>query len=181
MSEKNVESFDAFFAARAAPLVRVLFLRTGDMTRAQDCVQEAFVRAWLRWDALERGASPEAWVRRVAWNLAVSQWRSKLRELTRAGFMFRDQGSDAVDPPPVAEVLAVREAVRVLPGRYQTAIVLHYFENMSVEEIADMTHQPVGTVKSNLFRARAALRLALSEDSPDDVILPVQRTSNGTA
>ncbi|WP_216658507.1 sigma factor [Nocardioides sp. zg-1230] len=61
----NSGSFDAFYAARAPRLVRNIYLRTGDATRAEDCVQEAFVRAWRRWDRLEND-DPVGWVTTVA-------------------------------------------------------------------------------------------------------------------
>jgi RNA polymerase sigma-70 factor, ECF subfamily len=175
----DVEGFDAFYAARAAPLVRALYLRTGDLSRSQDCVQEAFTRAWLRWDALEAGPGPAAWVRTVAWNLAVSQWRSKTREIARSRRLFALEGrSETSPPPPIAEVVALREALRGLPDAHQTAVVLHYFVDMSVQEIANMTGRPTGTVKSDLSRARLALREALAED---EVESPMRRTSRGHA
>jgi len=161
------DDFDAFYAARAATLVRLLYLRTGDLTRAQDCVQEAFTQAWLKWSTLEAGPDPVAWVRTVAWNLAVNDWRSRRRERARDERMGYGVGSEAGNGVPVAEALAVREALRHPPGHQQTAIVLHYFEDLSIPEIAAMTGTPVGTIKSSLHRARISLRHQLEDNDPD--------------
>ena len=157
------DDFDAFYAARAAPLARALFLRTGDLTRAQDCTQEAFMRAWLKWSSIESGADPVGWVRTVAWNLAVNDWRRRRRERVRdAGIQPLQTRTDAAH---MAEVLTLRAALAQLPESQQTAIVLHYFEDMSIPDISTMTGIPAGTIKSSLHRARAALRAQLADQT----------------
>ena len=175
MSSGAADEFDAFYGARAPTLVRMIYLRTGDLTRAQDCVQEAFTRAWLKWPTLQSGPDPVAWVRTVAWNLAVTDWRSRRR--ARA----RDEGwrvEGAAQPLPIAEVVAVREALQDLPAHQQAAIILHYFEDLSIAEISAMTGKPTGTIKSNLHRARLALRAQL-DDTTDPV--PDTTTKAGTS
>jgi RNA polymerase sigma-70 factor (ECF subfamily) len=67
--------FDAFYAATAASLVRQLHAFTGDLAEAQDCVQEAYARAWQRWSVVSGYDVPAAWVRQVACRLATSRFR----------------------------------------------------------------------------------------------------------
>ncbi len=67
--------FDEFYQASFPRLVGQLSAMTGSLAEAQDCVQEAFVRAWLHRSSLSTVGSPDAWVRTVAWRLAVSRWR----------------------------------------------------------------------------------------------------------
>ena len=67
--------FEDFYAAAAARIVRHALALTADMAEAEDVAQEAFARAWQRWPSVSRCDSPEAWVRRVATNLAISRWR----------------------------------------------------------------------------------------------------------
>ena len=69
------ESFDAFYAASFGRLVGQIYAMCGSVTEAQDCVQEAFIRAWDRRRTLDVDQAPEAWVRTVAYRLAVSRWR----------------------------------------------------------------------------------------------------------
>src|SRR5215469_15080635 len=95
-------SFDEFYANAASRVVRHAFALTGDPAEAQDIAQEAFARAWQRWPAVSRCDSPEAWVRRVATNLAVSRWR-KLRVARSAGaYRTAEQHSPEIGPDTVA-------------------------------------------------------------------------------
>jgi RNA polymerase sigma-70 factor, ECF subfamily len=74
--ESAATDFDAIYAATAPRLVGQLYLLIGDLSEAQDCVQEAFARAWLRWDSLTDGrGDPVGWVKTTAYRLAVSHWR----------------------------------------------------------------------------------------------------------
>ncbi|GAA4915972.1 hypothetical protein GCM10023237_40350 [Streptomyces coeruleoprunus] len=67
--------FDEFYTATARRLVAAVYAATGDLTEAEDAVQEAYARAWQRWDRLTREGDPTAWVRTVALRLAISSWR----------------------------------------------------------------------------------------------------------
>ncbi len=84
----DAAEFDAFFTGSARRLVGQLTLLIGDHAEAQDCVQEAFVRAWNHRHSLSRDGHPEAWVRTTARRLAVSRWRrvaAGLRAYARKG------------------------------------------------------------------------------------------------
>ena len=74
-SETGADSFGAFYGAAAVRVVRHCYALTGSLADAQDIAQEAFARAWQRWASVSRCDSPEAWVRKVATNLAVGSWR----------------------------------------------------------------------------------------------------------
>ena len=152
-------AFDAFYADAAPRLVRQLHAMTGDLGEAQDCVQEACARAWQRWDRLCTYDAPDAWVRTVAWRLAVSRFRrvrSSSRALARQGL-----------PPDVPELspdhVALVAALRTLPAQQRRALVLHHVADLSVQQIADETGVPTGTVKARLSRGRAALAAVLSD------------------
>jgi RNA polymerase sigma-70 factor (ECF subfamily) len=159
-SESAVADFDAVYAATAPRLVGQLYLLTGDLAEAQDCVQEAFARAWLRWDTLTDGrGDPVGWVKTVAYRLAVSHWRhwkSGLKALRRHG-----APADAPGPSPDAVVL--REALAKLPKSQRIALVLHHLHDMRVEDVARELRVPPGTVKARLSRGRAALAVLLAD------------------
>jgi RNA polymerase sigma-70 factor, ECF subfamily len=154
----NSGSFDAFYAARAPKLVRNIYLRTGDATRAEDCVQEAFVRAWRRWDRLESD-DPVGWVTAVAWRLAIRDWRRTLREAAaRVGLDARPR--EHIRPPD--ELIHLHHALGKLTPAQRDVLVLHYLDDMPVRDVSMLLRMPEGTVKSHLSRGRVALREALA-------------------
>ena len=152
-------SFEEFYAATVDRLLGHLFLVTGDLHAAEEIVQEAFTRASMRWSRLRDYDVPEAWVRRVAMNLAADRARS-LRRQTRA--MVR-LGPPSAVPAVSVETLALVQALGSLPVRQRQAIVLHYLADLPVAEIAQALAVPRGTVKSLLARGRRALAAKLGE------------------
>lgn len=155
--------FDAFYLEAAPRLVRQLHAMTGDLGEAQDCVQEAFARAWQRWDRLTGYDAPDAWVRSVAWRLAVSRFR---RARTGARALLR-QGVPADTPDLSPDHVALVAALRTLPADQRRAIVLHHLADLPVQRVAEETGVPVGTVKARLSRGRAALAVQLA-DQPQE-------------
>jgi DNA-directed RNA polymerase specialized sigma24 family protein len=76
-SDVHVMGFEAFVAARGAALVRFAILLTGDDHRAEDLVQEALAKAYLRWSRIRRADDPEVYVRRLVLNGSRSWWRRR--------------------------------------------------------------------------------------------------------
>jgi RNA polymerase sigma-70 factor (ECF subfamily) len=150
----DADEFDDFYGATVDRLTGQLYAMTGDLAEAQDVVQEAFVRAWQRRRSLSSAEHPEAWVRTVAWRLAVSRWR-RMRNSLAAG---RRQAAQAGQQrPPSVDSMALVAALRQIPETQRVAIVLHHLCDMSVDQVAIETGVPVGTVKARLARGRAAL------------------------
>jgi DNA-directed RNA polymerase specialized sigma24 family protein len=77
------DDFDAFYNATSRRLLHQIYAMTGNLADAQDCMQEAFARAWQHWQQVRRADDPAAWVRTVAWRIAASRWR-KARNGVRA-------------------------------------------------------------------------------------------------
>jgi RNA polymerase sigma-70 factor, ECF subfamily len=150
--------FADFYAATFHGLCLQLFVYTGDLSTAQDVVQEAFCRALPRWSTLSTYDDPAAWVRKVAWNLATSRWR-QLRKFAGLGHV-RDQVVEA----PGVERIDLMNALATLPPRQRQAVVLHYLADASIAEIAVITGTAEGTIKSWLHRARANLAGQLTRD-----------------
>ena len=163
-SASREDDFDAFYAASAPRLVRQLHAMTGDLLEAQDCVQEAYARAWQRWAKVSGYDAPDAWVRQVAWRLAVSRFR---RARVGRG-LLRRQGPPPDVPALSPDHVAVVEALKTLPEPQRRAIVLHHLGDLSVAQVAEETGCPEGTVKARLSRGRAALAELLRDDLPED-------------
>jgi RNA polymerase sigma-70 factor (ECF subfamily) len=151
--------FDAFYRAHYSDLVAMAYALGGrDLAEAQDLVQEAFCRAWRRWDAVSRYDKPVAWVRRVTTNLATSRWR-RLRTARTHLRLERSVDVPGLEPDHVALVTALR----TLPAAQRRALILHYVVDLPVDEVAADIGVPPGTVKSWLHRGRTALAALLAD------------------
>jgi RNA polymerase sigma-70 factor, ECF subfamily len=144
--------FDELYAAKFDVIRSQLYAYLGDRTEAQDLVQEAFCRAYTRWNRIRKYDDPYAWVRRVAWNLATSRLR---RQKTSAAFLLRQREVHQEGPSP--DRVALVGALAKIPAQMRKALVLHYLGQLSVAEIAAQEDVPEGTVKSWLSRGRSAL------------------------
>nr|WP_239126429.1 sigma-70 family RNA polymerase sigma factor [Asanoa siamensis] len=155
----RTDTFDAFYAANFDRLVLQLYAYTADVSAAQDAVQEAFSRAWARWDRVAGYDEPAAWVRRVAMNVATNRWRRVQAARAHARF----HRAESV-PPPSPDRAALARALRALPPRQRRAIVLFHIADLSIGEIAAQEGVPDGTVKAWLHRGRAALATLLTDE-----------------
>lgn len=147
--------FDAFYLEARQRVLRCVFLLTGDLGEAQDATQEAFVRAWQRWEAIGSYEEPESWVRTVACRIAVSRWRGLMRRA--AALRLLKAGSARMAGEPSPERLDIVAALRALPDGQRLALVLHYFAGLPIAQIALQTGVAEGTVKARLSRGRKAL------------------------
>jgi RNA polymerase sigma-70 factor (ECF subfamily) len=154
------QEFDALYDASFRRLTAQLYALIGDLDEAQDCVQEAFVRAWSHRRALQRSQHPEAWVRRTAYRLAVSRWRRATRARRAPD---RAVAPKATAPGPDETHVAVVTALGRLPEDQRLALVLHHLADLPVAEVAREVGAPEGTVKARLSRDRAALASLLDE------------------
>ena len=152
MDSPRLDDFSEFYAAHFHSLTIQLFAHTGDLTEAQDVVQEAFCRALARWSRLVTYEDPIAWVRRVAWNLATSRWRR-----VRTAVAFARRQREEVVPEPSPDRVTLVAALSRLPDRQRHAVVLHYLADLPVTTIAVELGVAEGTVKSWLHRARTTL------------------------
>lgn len=155
----QARDFEGFYAENFRVLTTQLYAYCGNLTDAQDVVQEACLRALARWPQLSLYEDPVGWVRRVAWNLATSQWRKarRISEWTRA----EDQtGQNMAEPTP--DRVDLVSALAKLPAPQRQAVVMHYLGDLTVSEIAEISEVPAGTVKSWMARARSVLSEQLS-------------------
>lgn len=155
----DAAEFDEFYTGTAHRVVRQVFLMTGDLAEAEDVVHEAYERAWLRWDSVRAADSPEAWVRTVARRLAISRWRRARNAVTA----WRRHGGPEDRPGLGPEHVDLVEALRQLPDKQRTAIVLHHLADLPVDQVAAETGASVSAVKAQLSRGRATLATLLRD------------------
>ena len=154
-------SFTDLYASSFARLVGQVTVVTADRWAAEEAVQEAFGRLWKRWESLSVYDRPEAWVRRVAINIAISRWRH-LRRFRALGSSSRTARED-----DLVTRHDMQTALRTLPVNHRHALLLHHVVGLSVSEVAEEMGVPKGTVKSWLYRGREALQRSLGvEEAP---------------
>lgn len=155
----TVEEFEEFYAQTVRRLTGQLSVMVGDPYEAQDVVQEAFVRGWRRRRQLEREGQPEAWIRTVAWRLAVSRWRFR----RRSAEAWKRNGTPPHVEGPGPEQVTLVEALRGLPAQQRRVMTLYYLCDLAVEQIAGETGLSASTVRTHLSRGRSALALRLQD------------------
>jgi RNA polymerase sigma-70 factor (sigma-E family) len=160
------DSFDAFVAARTHTLLRSAYLLTGDQQLAEDLVQSALAKAYLRWSRLVSRGDPEPYVRTVLYREHVSWWRRRrVREVLSAEppEPARSPARDFTDD--VAQADALARALLQLPPRQRAVVILRYFEDRTEGEVADLLGCSVGTVRSHNARGLARLRQVVPDRS----------------
>lgn len=157
----NEEFVREVYQASYRRLVLQLVGTCGDLSTAEEVVQEAFVRAIARGAVFRRADNPEAWLRKVAVNLARSRWR---RMKTFTGLMPRLAESTS-SPGLSPDHVTLMAALARLPHTQREAITMHHLADLPVHEIAAALGVPPGTVKARLSRGRAALAELLFDGS----------------
>jgi RNA polymerase sigma-70 factor (ECF subfamily) len=150
-----------FFRAEFPGVLRTVFLILHDRGRSEDVTQEAFIQLLTQWKKVSRYERPDAWVRRVAIRQAV---RMMKRDRTRSEL----ERADAVAPEPDLPDVDLARAVQRLPAMQRVAVVLFYFEDRPVAEIADILDISDGSVKVHLHRARQRLAALLEGEVDRD-------------
>lgn len=158
----QAEDLRGLYAASYTRLVSAVGAVCGDRHEAEEAVQEAFVRLMGSWTKVARYDDPEAWVRKVALRQVSNRRRKALNGLKAA---LRHGPEPDVPEPSAAEVDAER-ALAALSEQQRAVVVLHRL-GLDIDAIASQLGVPVGTVKSRLARARAALAPMLREDPRD--------------
>lgn len=163
MAVKDQEpEFASLYAAEFTRVSRAVFLILHDWQRAEDITQDAFIQLYSHWGRVSRYERPGAWVRRVAIRLAI---RHQNRERIRA-VIERNAEPPAVPEPADVDLL---RSMRRLPPAYRAALVLHYYEDWPVTEVASILGWTVPATKVKLLRARRRLGRLLKEEVAEDV------------
>lgn len=163
MTDDVDADFEHLYHEEYPAIAREAYLLLGNGDAASDVAQEAFMRAYERWDKISGYDRPGAWVRRVAIRLATRTLRRQETLKRILGRLVRSGGAGNTGPLDLDVVGAVRE----LPPSQRAAVVLHYFDGLPVTEVAEAMSCTDGTVKRHLYRARSRLRELLGEEAED--------------
>ncbi len=160
MRDGSEKEYIEYVTARIPALRRLAFLLAGDDHRADDLVQQTITTLFLKWRRASAAQHLDAYVRTMLVRSFVDERRLSWSRVR----LFRH----APEPPPlepgaVEERLVVRAALARLPRRQQAVLVLRFFYDLPVDEVAATLGCTSGTVKSHTSRGLAALRRLLGE------------------
>jgi RNA polymerase sigma-70 factor (sigma-E family) len=162
----------AVFSEHYGGFCRLATLLLGDGAAAEEVVQEAFLRTFSSWWRLRQPDRAQWYVRAAVVNLCRSRLRRRGTEETGNRASWSDQVERTDDA--LEDGLVVLAAVQNLPRRQRETVILRYYQDLSERDVAAVLGCSIGTVKSQLSRARASLALALAAppteedaDAPD--------------
>jgi RNA polymerase sigma factor (sigma-70 family) len=157
-------AFEALYRRHSRRVYAVLWRLCGHEARAEDLLQDAFVRAWQALPGFRFESAFSTWLHRLAVNTALMEMRS------RSGGEALETDDTALETHAVADSAArtalgmdLERAVATLPPRARAVLVLHDIEGWKHEEIANELGMAVGSSKAQLHRARGLLRTRLGE------------------
>lgn len=152
-TDKSVDGFEAFYVASAMSAARLGHLLTGSASAGHDLAQDAMSAVRARWDELD---DPAAFLRAAVVNRSKNVHRRRARE---RAFLRRRLPEAVTSNPDFDEAWL---AIRRLPPRPRAVVVLRFYEDLTITQIADLLDIPEGTVKSTLHRTLRQLKEMLS-------------------
>jgi RNA polymerase sigma-70 factor (ECF subfamily) len=150
-------------------IIRVVYLILNDYHLAEEITQEVFIRAYNSMDSFRGESSPYTWLYRIALNLS----KNSLKRKAKISFLPLNMGKkekDVLAEPLDEKVIRLatgkklRDCVLELPLIYREVIILRYFDDLKISEIAHILFQPEGTVKSKLSRGRELLEAIMRKE-----------------
>jgi RNA polymerase sigma-70 factor, ECF subfamily len=168
--------FEAVVDAHYRRIYSLIYRMVQSDQDAADLTQETFVRVYRALPRLRAEGAQSAWIRRIATNLCLDWLRRRNASPPISSLDARPsedsdhhQSWEVADPSGEPDLLfsskerasALYAAIGKLPDDYRTVVILHYMEDMRVDEIADVLGVPGGTIKSRLSRARRELKRKL--------------------
>jgi RNA polymerase sigma-70 factor (sigma-E family) len=160
--------FERFAAIHADRLLRSAYLMSGDRGEAEDLVQECLLRLARKWPRVRSMEHPGAYARRVLFSLILDGGSRRARRRTELGAVQATDGrGDAEETTLALEVqVELLQALGGLPARQRAVLVLRYFADLPVSEVARILDCSPGTVKSSTSRGLERLREAFDPAAP---------------
>lgn len=163
-SKADPQAFAVLYRRHYRAVAGCIYRRTGDVHVTEDLAADTFISAYRAIGSFRAGRVPiRFWFLRIATN-TVNRWSRAQRRVAKHREETTAVESSRADAPSQVEIArSVREGVARLALAHQAVLSLHYFESLSIEEIAAVLGCRVGTVKSRLSRARESLKVTLTE------------------
>ena len=160
-AEDRAQALTRMVGQYQGTLLRMCYLYLRDAIAAQDAVQETFLKAYKGYEAFRGESQERTWLMSIAINVCRDMNRSAwLRHIDR-----RVTPEDVPLPAPQdEEALALAEAIRRLPNRHRDVILLYYYQDMTIKEVAEALHAAPSTILKRLNQAKDKLKTLLTED-----------------
>lgn len=164
LQEGDESAFDDLFAAYQKQAVRTAALITGDAALAEDVAQEAFVNCLLHIKELREASRFRPWFFRTLTRCAWKAMEHKMPSVDWGEALEKLSAADTYPSEKEAIYEKLYQALNGLGRKQRTTIILYYFNDFSIREIAEVTGSLEGTVKTRLFAARRRLKRALEAE-----------------
>ena len=161
MGHRDESDFVAFAEACRPALRRTAYLLCGDWDRAADFTQEALIRLYVAWPRLKRDHGLRTYARKAVVSVAIEQARKRSSHEVPAAQLGDQPVQDAAEL--VVDRVLLMTALSELPPRQRACVVLRYYDDLSVEAVAEALGCRTGTVKSQTARGLEALRSAYAQ------------------
>ena len=152
---------EQLFAANYPKLAGWVRRLVDDDDTAHEIASEAFVRLLSKWTSPAKLDNPQSYLYMIATNLVRDHWRKLERERRAMRTVTANTEAEPFSDP--AQDVDVRELLQRLPARLRDPFLLHYYAGFGIKEIAALLKRPEGTIKADLYHARAKLKEALAE------------------
>lgn len=156
LKSKDSNAFTEVVRAHQQAIYRLAYRLTGNVEDAMDLTQEVFLRAYRSLEKFRGESDIKTWLYRIAINTG-SSWRKKSKPIVQLDEAFEVQAPGEDNELRVA----VKEAVEGLPYKQKAVFIMHHYQGLKHEEIAEITDRSVGSVKANYFQAVAKLKSKL--------------------
>lgn len=169
----DTDAFANLVSAYADPVYNLCYRMLGDPVEAEDAAQETFIRVYSRLDTYDASRKLVSWVLSIASHHCIDRIRRRRLQTVAVDDLPPWEPLVSDQPGPERQYLEQEHEARVqallqyLPPHYRLPLVLHYWHDLSYQEIAETTDTTVSAIKSRLHRARLMLAEAMHRDAPD--------------
>lgn len=160
MAEDMYNRLTTYIVADQQKFYRVAYTYVRDKDNALDIVQNAICKALENYGTLRNEGAMKTWFYRILVNESLNFIRKNKREIVCEPAALPEE---IYEEPAYEEGLGIFLAVQSLPEQMQTVIVLHYFEELTLKEIAQITDVNLNTVKTRLYSALRKLKISVQE------------------
>ncbi|HEY3530580.1 MAG TPA: SigE family RNA polymerase sigma factor [Nocardioides sp.] len=169
MARRDAGEFTSFVLSSQPGLRRTAYLMCGDWSLASDFVQEALIRVYRHWPRLRGDAEARAYARKAVVSVVIDAKRRRSSTEVPVDEIHDTGGPDDADRSADRELLT--RCLAQVPARQRACLVLRYYDDLSVSEVAAVLGISEGTVKSQTARGLETLQAAFARETNDELLV----------